>query len=33
MRWLPVFPYQDNARWIALLLPVHAALALRLRRA
>jgi hypothetical protein len=35
MRWLPVFPYQDNARWIALLLPVHAALyfALRPRRA
>jgi hypothetical protein len=32
MRWLPVFPYQDNARWIALLLPVHAVLALRLRR-
>jgi hypothetical protein len=33
MRWLPVFPFQDNARWIALLLPVHAVLALRLRRA
>jgi hypothetical protein len=32
MRWLPAFPYQDNARWIALLLPVHALLALRLRR-
>ncbi|HSR64987.1 MAG TPA: DUF4105 domain-containing protein [Xanthomonadaceae bacterium] len=31
MRWLPAFPYQDNARWIALLLPVHAALCLRLR--
>ena len=31
MRWLPVFPYQDNARWIALLLPVHFALWLRLR--
>lgn len=31
MRWLPVFPYQDNARWIALLLPVHAALFARLR--
>ena len=34
MRWLPFFfAVQDNARWIALLLPVHAALALRLRRA
>ena len=34
MRWLPFFfPVQDNARWIALLLPVHAALALRMRRA
>ena len=33
MRWLPFFfAVQDNARWIALLLPVHAALALRLRR-
>ncbi|NUS39990.1 MAG: DUF4105 domain-containing protein [Lysobacter sp.] len=32
MRWLPAFPYQDNARWIALLLPVHAALFARLRR-
>ena len=32
MRWLPVFPYQDNARWIALLLPAHLALWLRLRR-
>lgn len=31
MRWLPVFPYQDNTRWIALLLPVHAALFLQLR--
>jgi hypothetical protein len=26
-----VFPYQDNARWIALLLPLHAALLLALR--
>ncbi|HVI26316.1 MAG TPA: DUF4105 domain-containing protein [Xanthomonadaceae bacterium] len=31
LRWLPVFPYQDNARWIALLLPLHAALLLGLR--
>ncbi|HET6435070.1 MAG TPA: hypothetical protein VFG18_05125, partial [Xanthomonadaceae bacterium] len=31
LRWLPVFPYQDNARWIALLLPLHAALLLALR--
>jgi hypothetical protein len=32
LRWLPVFPYEDNARWIALLLPVHAALFLGLRQ-
>ena len=33
MRWLPFFfVVQDNARWIALLLPVHVVLALRLRR-
>jgi hypothetical protein len=31
MRWLP-FPEQDNARWIALLLPIHAALWTALRR-
>lgn len=31
MRWLPIFPWQDNSRWIALLLPVHAALWMALR--
>jgi hypothetical protein len=32
MRWLPPFPEQDNARWIALLLPIHAGLYYALRR-
>jgi hypothetical protein len=31
MRWLP-FPWQDNTRWIALLLPIHLALFAALRR-
>lgn len=30
MRWLP-FPWQDNTRWIALLLPLHLALFAALR--
>jgi len=32
MRWLPPFPEQDNTHWIALLLPIHAALYFALRR-
>jgi hypothetical protein len=31
MRWLP-FPWQDNTRWIALLLPIHLALFAALRK-
>jgi len=32
MRWLPPFPDQDNTHWIAVLLPLHVALYLALRR-